>query len=151
MSIKKPSPRFIIGSRHAGLSRLNSIKAYSNILQKDILGEISNTQRKGLIVISDCCETSWECWETLTRLIEQNEDDKTLEILRQTDTSGKSYLERNFIQKSILSLKIAKKEVICILEHAQNLTDEQKKYVEMIGDNCQHEIDIWKEISFYYS
>ncbi|MFN8398739.1 MAG: hypothetical protein U0X74_01895 [Anaerolineales bacterium] len=151
MTIEKPSPRFIIGSRHAGLSRLTSINAYSTILQKGILGEISDTQRKALIVISDCCETSWECWKTLTKLIEQNEDDKAIEILCQTDTSGQSYLEKNFIQKSISCLEIAKKEVSSILEKAQNLTDEQRHYVEMIDNNCQHEIDIWIEVSLYYS
>ena len=151
MSIKKPSPRFIIGSRHLGLTLLTSIKAYSSILQKDVLGEISDTNREALKVIIDCCETSWECWSTLTEIIEQNEEDQILDILYQADKSGKSYLERNFIQKSIASLEIAKKEANRILEQAQKLTDEQNRFVTMIGKNCEHEINVWKEIASYFS
>lgn len=150
MSIKKPSPRFIIGSRHLGLTLLTSIKAYSSILPKDVLGEISDTNREALKVIIDCCETSWECWSTLTKIIEQNEEDQTLDILYQADKSGKSYLERNFIQKSIASLEIAKKEANRILEQAQKLTDEQNRFVTMIGENCEHEINVWKEIASYF-
>ena len=151
MSIKKPSPRFIIGSRHLGLTLLTSIKAYSSILQKDVLGEISDTNREALKVIIDCCETSWECWSTLTEIIEQNEEDQILDILYQADKSGKSYLERNFIQKSIASLEIAKKEANKILEQAQKLTDEQNRFVKMIDENCEREIGVWKEIALYFS
>ncbi|MCL4259224.1 MAG: hypothetical protein KJZ52_01240, partial [Anaerolineales bacterium] len=88
MTIEKPSPRFIIGSRHAGLTLLTSIKGYSSVLQKNVIGEISDTHRKALKVIFDCCETPWESWITLTKLIEQNEEEKVLEILCQVDGTG---------------------------------------------------------------
>jgi hypothetical protein len=59
---------FIIERRHAGLTLLTSIKGYSSILQKDILGDISDEHRKALQIIYDCCETPWMNWVDLSDL-----------------------------------------------------------------------------------
>ena len=65
------SPQFIIGSRHAGLTLLTSIKGYASVLQNKILGEISEVHRKALQDIIEYCEAPWESWIALTELIEQ--------------------------------------------------------------------------------
>jgi hypothetical protein len=73
------------------------------------------------------------------------------EILSQVDDAGQSYLEQNFINKSLASLEIAKKESSKILEQAQQLSDEQRFYVEIIDKDCEREIEVWKEIALYFS
>jgi hypothetical protein len=152
MSInEKRSPWVIIGFRHPGRSFLVSIKGYSSVLQKNIVGEMSEAHRKSLKVIFDCCDTPWESWATLTELIEQNEDEKSIEILSQIDDTGQSYLERNFIRKSIASMEIAQNESSTILQQAEQLTEEQRFYVEIIDKNCQREIEVWKEVAEYFS
>jgi len=147
---EKRSPRFIIGCRHEGRSFLVSIKGYSSILQKKVIGEISDDHRKGLKVIFDCCNIPWESWTTLSELIEQNQEEKVAEILNQVDNTGQSYLERNFIRKSLASMEVAQKESSTILQQAEQLTDEQRFYVEIINKHCQNEIEIWKEIAEYF-
>ncbi len=112
---------------------------------------MSDAQRKALKVIFDCCNIPWESWATLTLLIEQNEDEKVMEILTQVDDTGQSYLERNFIRKSLESMEIAENESSTILQQAEQLTNEQRFYVEIIHKNCQGEIDVWKEIAEYFS
>ena len=144
---KKRSTSFIIESRHAGLTLLTSIRGYSSILQNNIIGKVSDAHQKALQVIFDCCEIPWESWITLTELIEQNDDEKVIEILSQLDGTGQSYLERNFVSKSLASLEIAQRESSTILEQVQQLTDEQRTYVEIIDKNCRHEINIWNEIA----
>jgi hypothetical protein len=148
---EKRPPMFITGSRHAGLTLLTSIKGYSSVLQNNIIGEMSDAHRKALQVIFDCCNTPWESWITLTELIDQNEHEKVIEILSKVDETGQSYLERNFIRKSLMSLEIAQNESSAILEQAQQLNDDQRSYVEIINKNCQREIEVWKEIAEYFS
>ena len=142
---------FIIDRRHAGLTLLTSIKGYSSILQKDILGDISNETRKALRIIYDCCEIPWMSWVDLSDLIEQNKSEKALEILGQLDNTEKSFLVRSFISKSLASLEIAEKQASAILKESHNLSDEQLKYAEIIEHNCTREIDIWKEIALHFS
>ena len=145
------SPQYIIGARHAGLTLLSSIKGYASVLQKNIVGEMSDAHQKVLQVIFDCCETPWESWITLTELIEKNENEKVIEVLSQVDSTGRSYLERNFIDKSIASIDVAKKYSSAILKEAQQLSDDQKNFLEIIDNNCKREIDIWKEIAEHFS
>jgi len=148
---EKRSTSFIIESRHAGLTLLTSIRGYSSTLQTNIIGEVSDAHRKALQVIFDCCETPWKSWITLTELIENNEDEKVIEILSQIDGTGQSYLNRNFVCTSLASLEIAKRESTTILEQTQQLTDEQRFYVEIIDKNCRREIDVWEEIALVTS
>jgi hypothetical protein len=128
-----------------------SIKGYSSVLHKNIVGEMSDAHRKALKIVFDCCDIPWESWATLTELIEQSEDEKVMEILSQVDNTGQSYLEQNFIRKSLASMEIAKTESSTILQQAEQLTDEQRLYVEIINKNCQREIEVWKEIAEYFS
>jgi hypothetical protein len=148
---EKRSPSFIIGSRHAGRSFLVSIKGYSSILHKNILGEMSDVHRQALKVIFDCCDIPAECWETLSELIEQNEEEQVMAILNQVDNTGQNYLGRSFICKSIESMEIAKNEASTILQQAAQLTDEQRIHVEIVHKHCQDEIEVWKEIGEYFS
>jgi len=115
------------------------------------MGEMSDAHRKALKVIFYCCDIPWESWATLTLLIEENEEEKVMEILSQVDGTGQSYLERNFIRKSLESMEIAENESSTILQQAEQLTDEQRFYTEIIHKNCQGEIDVWKEIAEYFS
>jgi hypothetical protein len=148
MSVDEENPLlFITGSRHAGLTLLTSIQGYSKVLQQ----EMSVTHQKALQVILDCCEIPWASWISLTRIIEQNDHEKAIEILSQVDGTGQSYLEQNFINKSLASLEIAKKESGGILEQAQQLTDDQRFFIEIIDENCEREIEVWKEIALYFS
>jgi len=152
MSVDEENPLlFIIGCRHAGLTLLTSIKGYSSVLQKNVVGEMSDVHRKALQTIFDCCETPWTSWISLTEIIERNDYEKANEILSQIDGTGQSYLERNFISKSLLSLDVAKKESGAILEQAQQLSDEQRHLVEIIDNNCKREIEVWKEIALHFS
>jgi hypothetical protein len=48
-------------------------------------------------------------------------------------------------------LETAKKESGAILEQAQQLSDEQRFYVEIIDKNCEREIDVWEEIALHFS
>ena len=59
---------------------------------------MSEAHRKALKTIFNCCDIPSESWTTLTELIEQNEDEKVIQILSQVDNTGQSYLERNFIR-----------------------------------------------------
>jgi hypothetical protein len=145
------SPSFIIGCRHGGRSFLTAIKGYSSILQNEIVGEVSGIHRKALQVIFDCCDTPTESWHILTELIEQNEGEKVMEILSQADETGQSYLEQKFISKSLAAMEIARNESSTILLQSEQLTDEQRHYVEIIHNNCQREIEVWKEIAEYFS
>jgi len=152
MSINEErSPSFIIGSRHAGRSLLVSIKGYSAILQHNAVREMSDAHRQAMKVVFDCCDTPAECWNTLSELIEQNGDAKAMEILSQVDDSGQSFLERDFISKSLASMEIARNVSSDILQKAEHLTEEQRLYVEFIHKNCQGEIEVWKEIAEYFS
>ena len=74
-----------------------------------------------------------------------------MEILSQVDDIGQSYLERNFIYKSLASTEIAEDATSTILEQAERLTEEQRHYIEIIHENCQREIEVWKEIAEYFS
>jgi hypothetical protein len=148
---EKRSPSFIIGSRHMGRSYLVSIKGYSAILQKNVVGEMSDTHRQALKIVFDCCDTPIQSWNTLSELVEQNNDEKAMEILSQVDDTGQSLLERNFISKSLSSMEIARNASSAILRQAEQLTDEQRFYVEIIHKNCQGEIEVWKEIAEYFS
>ena len=145
------SPLFITGSSHVGLTLLTSIKGFSSILRASVLGGTNDVHRQALQVIFDCCDTPWKSWISLSELIEQNEGEKVIEILSQVDDTGQSYLERNFIRKSLASMEIAQNQSNTILEQAQQLNDEQKLYVEIINKNCRQEIDVWKEIAEYFS
>ena len=147
----KKSPQYIIGSRHAGLTLLSSIKGYASVLQKNIAGEMSDAHRKALQVIFDCCETPWESWWDISELIEKNDDEKVIEILNQEDNTGKSYLERNFIATSIASMDVAIKYSSAILREAEQLSNDQRKFIEIIDNNCKREIDVLKEIAEYFS
>jgi len=149
--IEKRSPLFIIGSRHMGRSFLVSIRGYSAILQNNVFGEMSDAHRQALKVVFDCCDTPIESWNTLSELIEQNDAEKAMEILSQVDNSGQSYLHRNFISKSLASMEIARNASSTILQKAEQLTEDQRVYVEIIHKNCQGEIEVWKEIAEYFS
>jgi hypothetical protein len=147
---EKHSPSFIIGSRHAGRSYLVSIVSYSSILQLNVFGEMSDAHRNALKVVSKCCDTPDQGWKVLSEMVEQNGDERAMEILSQVDDSGQSYLERNFISKSIESMEIARNASGNILQQAEQLSEDQRLYVEMINKNCQSEIDVWKDLAEYY-
>ena len=134
-----------------GRSCLVSIQGYSKVLYKNIVGEMSDAHRKALKTICSCCDTPAESWTTLSELIEQNEDERVMEILSQVNDTGQSYLERNFIRPSLASMEIAEAESSIILQQAEQLTHDQRFYVEIIHKNCQREIDVWKEIAEYFS
>jgi hypothetical protein len=133
-----------------GRSCLVSIQGYSAILHKNLVGEMSEDHRNTLKAIFDCCNIPSESWTILTELIEQNEDEKVMEILSQVDDTGQSYLERNFIHTSLAYMEIAEAKSSTILQQAGQLTDEQRFYVEIIYKNCQREIEVWKEIAEYF-
>ena len=142
---------FIIEYRQAGVTLLNSIKGYSSILRKNGVGEVSEVHGKELQVISDCCEIPWEKWIALTKLINHNKPENAIAILREADDTGKSNIQRNFIDKAIQSLEIVVAESTAILKEPQLLSDEQLKYVEFIKNDCRREIEIWKEMASHFS
>jgi hypothetical protein len=148
---EKRSPSFIIGSRHMGRGFLLPIKTYSVVLQLNGFGEMSDAHNKALKVVSTCCDDIDRNWVTLSELIEQNDEEKAMEILGQVDATGQSYLERNFINKSLASMENAQKALRTILEQIDQLTDDQRLHVEIIHQDCQREIEIWKEVAEYYS
>ena len=150
-SNEKRSPSFIIGSRHMGRSYLTSIKTYSSWLQTNVIGKMSDAHGKALKIVFDCCDIPRESWETLSELIEQNDGEKVMKTLSQVDHTGQSYLERNFINKSLASMEIAQNALRTILEQIEQLTEEQRLHVEIIYKDCQREIDVWKEVAEYYS
>lgn len=134
-----------------GRAFITSIKGYSKILQENIAGEMSDVHRKALKVIFDCCEVPSESWAILTELIEHNDEDKAMEILNQVDSAGQSYIERDFIRRSIASMEIVQNESSAILQQSNQLTEDQRLFVEIINNNCQREIEVWKEIAEYFS
>ena len=142
---------FIIEYRQAGLTLLNSIKGYSSILRKKGVGKVSDFHGKKLRVISDCCEIPWEKWIALTELIDHNEPENAIAILRETDETGKSNIQRNFIDKAIQSLEIVIAESTALLKEPQLLSNEHLKYVEIIKNDCRREIEIWKEMASHFS
>jgi hypothetical protein len=143
-------PFIFITWRHAGLTLLTSIKGYSSVLQNKILGEVSNTQRKALQMIHESCESPWESWLAFKELMEQNKYEKVVETLKQVDDTGQSYLETQFANKALASLETMQQQLLIIQNEAQNLSDEQRKYIEIINDNCKREMDLWKEVIAYY-
>ena len=120
------------------------------MLQLNGYGEMSDAHRKALKVVSTCCDALEKSWVTLSELIEQNEDEKVMEILSQVDDAGQSHLERNFINKALASMETAQNMSSSILQQAEQLTDKQRLHVEIIHENCQREIEVWKEIAEYY-
>jgi hypothetical protein len=127
------------------------MQGYSTVLHKNIFGEMNDAHRKALEVILDCCDTAWKSWINLCEFIEQNEEERAMEILLQVDGVGQSYLERNFILTSLAAMEIAEDQSSTILQQAELLTEEQKFYVEIVHNNCQREIEVWKEIAEYFS
>jgi hypothetical protein len=143
-------PFIFITWRHAGLTLLTSIKGYSSVLQNKILGEVSNAQRKALQMIHESCESPWESWLAFIELMEQNKYGNVVETLKQVDNTGQSYLETQFVNKALVSLETMQQQLLIIQNEAQNLSDEQRKYIEIINDNCKREIALWKEVIAYY-
>jgi len=111
---------------------------------------MSIAHKEALKVVSSCCDILDKNWVTLSELVEQYEEERVMEILSQVDATGQSYLERNFINKSLASMETAQNMSSSILHQAEQLTDKQRVHVEIIHDNCQREIEVWKEIAEYY-